>query len=500
VTTISTIATVRAHSEHISDSLDTGESVSGPLSQVFMVAGIGIFVFIMLSAIWLIRREKLDIENPESYGDKINSFSMNARLYILHIQGMSLTFGVRSIIYNIYLLYIFREGVRFFGYDFNALEFIGVLLATGSIITGIMAPFNGIIVDKLGKKWSFIIGDFIGACMILVVVIFQEPIIVMVAQITRSAVMSIHGIAEGPFIYEQSTDKERVHLFSVSSGMSTLASMSGNLLGGLVPFVIAIAVFSTPIVNGLDSVYVLQVGLFVSVLLWWLSLVPAFFMKEDPALKEAANQFSVSARVSFKNVTNWKTIGVFVISSTFIGFGAGLFVQFFSVFFLIFFDASPAEIAIIFALGSLFIAIGNFVSPILAERYGKVKMIVITRLIGSLFLFFIPLTSILVIGGVLYLFRALFFIATQPTEAALAMETVNDAERTTLEALRMGGSSIFSAIGYFWGGFLLGSGNFILPFFVAGGLYLLSVLIFWAYFRNELNLDVQKMPAKAIKV
>ena len=155
-----------AHSEHIADSLDTGESVSGPLTRVFTFVGIGIFFLIVLSAIWLIRRERIETDNPVTYGEKINSFSMNARLYILHIQGMSLTFGVRSIIYNIYLLFIFREGVFLLGFEFNALEFIGVLLAIGSIITGIMAPFNGIVVDKLGKKWSFIMGDFIGACMI----------------------------------------------------------------------------------------------------------------------------------------------------------------------------------------------------------------------------------------------------------------------------------------------------------------------------------------------
>ena len=122
-------------------------------------------------------------------------------------------------------------------------------------------------------------------------------------------------------------------------------------------------------------------------------------------------------------------------------------------------------------------------------------MIVSTRLLGAIFLFFIPLTNILFLGAIFYLFRALFFNSTQPTEAALAMETVNDAERTTLEALRMGGASIFSAIGYFWGGYLLGSGNFILPFFVAGGLYILSVLIFWIYFKNDEHLVLNEEPA-----
>jgi len=487
------LSLVSGHEEDFGSSLDTGDSFSGPLSKIFVIGGMLIFILIMISAIWLLRREKSDNPNPQSYGEKINSFGANARLFILHIQGMSLTYGVRTILYNIFLLYVFASGVHFLGFDLNALTFIGVLLAIGSIISGLMSPFNGIIVDKLGKKWSFISGDFIGAMMILVVVIFQQPAIVIAAQILRSAVMSVHSIAEGPFIYEQSTAKERVHLFSVSSGMSTLATMSGNLVGGVVPLALSLLIYHATLVTGGQTIFVLQIGLLVSVVFWLISLIPAFFLKEDPALKEKAEEFSVSAKMSFKHVTNWKTIWIFVISATFIGFGAGMFVQFFAVFFLLFYNASPAEISIIIALGSLAIAIGNLASPVLAERFGKVNMIVSTRFIGSLFLFLIPISPVLGLAGVFYLFRALFFNSTQPTESALAMEAVNDAERTTLEALRMGGSSIFSAVGYFIGGYLMGLGNYILPFFLAGGLYLLSVLIFWAYFRNEENLKQKEL-------
>jgi len=494
---ISKATTVSAHEEPLIRRLDTASSINGPLYTIFIASGVFIFVLIILSAIWLIRRDLQEIDNPETYGEKINSFGLNARLYILHIQGMSLTYGVRSIIYNIYLLYVFAEGVHLFGWDLNPILFIGILMAMGSIISGLMSPFNGIVVDKLGKKWSFIMGDFFGAMMILTVVLFPITTVVIFAQIFRSAVMSIHGIAEGPFIYEQSTSKERVHLFSVSSGMSTLASMSGNLIAGVVPLGIALLLFGSTTVFGQDSVFVLQIALIVSVLLWLISLIPALYLREDPEVKARSNQHSVSARMSFKNVTHWRTIMVFVFSAALIGLGAGMFVQFFQIFFLEVFSASPSEIAIIFAVGSLFIAIGNFVSPILAERFGKVNMIVITRLIGTAFIFLLPYSPSLFIAGVYYLFRSMFFNSTQPTESALAMETVNDAERTSMEAFRMAASSIFSAIGYLVGGYFMGIADFTTPFLLAGTAYFLASLIFWLYFRDESSLTLpQEQPVE----
>lgn len=463
--------------------LDTG-SEFGPLSGLFVIAGFLIFLGIIFSAFWLLRRDRVDLEDPKSYMDKLNLFSRNARLYILHIQGMSLTYGVRTILYNIYLLFIFREGVHFFGWDFDPIYFIGLLLAAGSLVTGVMSPFNGIVVDWLGKKWSFVLGDFIGSLTILMVVLFQDPFFVGSMQILRSAVMSIHGIAEGPFIYEQSTAKERVHLFSVSSGFSTLASMSGNLAGGVVPLAISVFLYGTAIVEGTASILVLQVGLLVSVFLWWLSLVPAFPMKEDPELKDRGRTHSVKARLSFRNVSNWGTILVFTLNSVFIGTGAGLFVSYFSLFFLLKYGADTGSMSMIFAIGSLSVAIGNFLTPILSERLGKVNYLVSTRYLSIIFILLLPLSPSLLVAGVFYVLRIALMAGSFPTESALAMETVNDSERTTMEALRIGGSSIFSAFGFLAGGYFMAVEDFLTPFVIAGVMYFVATTLFWLYFRN----------------
>jgi MFS family permease len=488
-----------AHSD--AGTLQLGEANS-LVDQLLVLFGIVIFFFIIALSIWLIYSKKREISDPKTYLEKIHSFNRNSRLYILHIQGMSLTYGVRTILFNLYLLFLFQSGITFMGVQFDTLIFIGIVLAIGSLVSGIVSPFSGIIVDYIGKKWSFISGDFIGAITILLAILFPNPIIIIILQIVRSAVMSIHSIAEGPFIYEQSTSRERVHLFSVSSGMSTLASMSGNLIGGFVPLVFAFMLYNSVAVSGAETIFIIQIGLFVSVLLWLGSLIPALFMKEEVKNVSKEQGFSISARMSFKNVKNWPTVSVFVLNSVFVGLGAGLFVSFFSVFFLLHYSATTMEIAVIFALGALFIALGNFVSPLLSEKYGKVNAIVFTRLVGIPFMILLPLGPIIgnafiltpiVLGGMFYLIRGFSHNATAPTEDALAMEVVDDAERTTMEALREAGASFFSAIGFFFGGFMMSINDFVTPFILASVLYLVAVFIFWAYFKNNRSLLSEKV-------
>ena len=257
-----------------------GEEAPSLIDQLFVLMGVLIFgVIIVLGIILLIKKPKPN-DDPKNYMEKVNLFGRNARLYILHIQGMSLTYGVRTVLFNIYLYFIFADGITIFGQVFTSLAFIGTILAIGSLVAGLVSPFAGIIVDRIGKKWSFIMGDFIGALTILVVIFFVNPFIILFMQIIRSAVMSVHSIAEGPFIYDQSSPVERVHLFSVASGMNTLASMSGNLIGGMVPVLFAFIIYHSINLPTQSVILVIQIGLLVSVALWLGSLIPALYLRE----------------------------------------------------------------------------------------------------------------------------------------------------------------------------------------------------------------------------
>ena len=76
---------VTGHSEHVGEdgALDTGSSLSS-LTYIFVAVGAVFFLLIMLSAVWLIKKDRVENDDPQTYMEKVNTFSRNARLYILH--------------------------------------------------------------------------------------------------------------------------------------------------------------------------------------------------------------------------------------------------------------------------------------------------------------------------------------------------------------------------------------------------------------------------------
>ncbi len=60
------------------------------------------------------------------------------------------------------------------------------------------------------------------------------PVLIMM-NITLGLGQSLSGVTMGPFLLENSTDKERVYLFSFSSGLQTGSAFVGNWIGGYLP-------------------------------------------------------------------------------------------------------------------------------------------------------------------------------------------------------------------------------------------------------------------------
>src|SRR6476620_4290029 len=163
-----------------------------------------------------------------SYWQKIRHFSRNANLYLLHVIGMDTIYGTWGVVFNLYLLAI--------GFD---AAFIGTrLLITG--ITGAIASIPaGIISDRIGRKASFILGDGMGAVVALVNIMTLNPTILLLTPVISGIFGNLHGVSEPAFMAENSKRAERVHLFSVASGLRTTAAMVGALL--IVPFPLMLA-------------------------------------------------------------------------------------------------------------------------------------------------------------------------------------------------------------------------------------------------------------------
>src|SRR5919201_2270315 len=157
------------------------------------------------------------------YAAAARSFSRNARLFIVHVIGMDTVHGTSLVLVNLYFLAV---GL--------SIEFIGLRLLLGGIAGAIFSVPAGIISDRIGRKWSFIIGDGVGAALYVITIFSTDQTILIVTGVLAAIAGTLHGVSEPAFMAENSEPRERVHLFSVAAGLRPPSAVVGRPPRGVV--------------------------------------------------------------------------------------------------------------------------------------------------------------------------------------------------------------------------------------------------------------------------
>ncbi len=93
----------------------------------------------------------------------------------------------------------------------------------------------GYLADRLGRKLSLILGSLTVVVSVVVMALAPSIVVLIVMNITLGLGQSLSGVTMGSFLLENSTDMERVYLFSFSSGLQTGSTFVGNWIGGYLP-------------------------------------------------------------------------------------------------------------------------------------------------------------------------------------------------------------------------------------------------------------------------
>lgn len=401
------------------------------------------------------------------YGLAVRSFSRNARLFIVHVIGMDTVHGTSLVLVNLYFLAV---GL--------SIEFIGLRLLLGGIAGAIFSVPAGIVSDRIGRKWSFIIGDGVGAALYLVTIFSVDQGVLLATGVLAAMFGTLHGVSEPAFMAENSESRERVHLFAVSDGLRTLSAMVGGLLGGFVPLLAATLA---------DKVTLYRASIFLGIAIWALSLIPALMLRgHDRPLERGAS----GLRDLFAGVRHPGRVLRLVAVGGMVALGFGFVGPLFNVFFSEGLHARTQDIGMTFASGSLFLALAALAAPFLAARMTKVQAIVGTRLIAVPFILLIgfspnlaTVTTVLTIAGLAYVVRIVLANAAGPIAEAFSMEILDPGERGTMVGLRSTAQQILSGLGAFAGARLMAGGDYVTPFVVMAGLYGASSVLFWIWFR-----------------
>ena len=394
-----------------------------------------------------------------NYLRSVRAFSRNARLYLAGTVLFGLMFGLQYLFFNLYILKL--------GYD---QEFVGLLASVPALVTAISALPIGLFLPRIGYKRSLLLGTILQIVALLGWAFLVSKTTLILASAFSGLGSSLIWISSSPFMVASSTPKERTHLFSVQFGLNTLAGVVASLIGGILPRVFA-CLFHLP----LEGTSVYRGILLIAMGLTSLSLLPLAAIRGHGRVVPTAKGREGMGKYR-------PIVGKLILTQITVSLGAGLLMPFVNVFYKLRFEIPDHLLGSLFAASSLSMGLAVLIVPLLAERVGKVRTVVLTQALSLPFLFLMGFSSIFSLSAAGYLVRTALMNMSAPVFSAFAMGVVPERLRPLTSSLLVLAWNVGWAVSAFTSGRLQVKVGFAPIFFITASLYLLSCCLIYRFF------------------
>ena len=396
------------------------------------------------------------------YSSQIRAFKPNARFYLLNVILTGAVMGVFRLIFNFYVLSLgFNEAL------------LGNLITTSSFVALIAALPLGYLADIIGRKGSLVLSGALLSISILTMALWKSEASFYSMNVLSGIAQSLAGVTMSPFLMENSSEKERTYLFSFGQGLQMTMASVGNWIGGYLPTWMGNAknVIATSSTAYGDSIFIIGIGAA-------LAIIPLVFLT-SPKLEH--NQRAIFAPFQYA-AQNPMLLTKLVLPMLLTSLGAGLVMPFMNVFFREVHHQPDPVIGTLFAWGSLAMGIGLLIAPPLAERAGKIQLVVITQALSIPFLILLGFSPIFWVGAATYYIRLALMNMSSPVYQTFIMEHVEPSARATVASLTSMAWNFGWAFSPTISGWLQVRYGFGPPFIGTIILYTISVAMYWAFF------------------
>ncbi|NWF65578.1 MAG: MFS transporter [Chloroflexi bacterium] len=409
------------------------------------------------------------------YSSHVREFKPNARMYLLNVIITGAVMGVFRLIFNFYVLSL--------GFDESVL---GNLITTSSFVALIAALPMGYLADIIGRKSSLVLSGGLLAFSIIAMALWQTEASFYVMNIVSGLAQSLAGVTMSPFLMENSDEKERTYLFSFGQGLTMTMASVGNWIGGYLPSWLGPmqGVSATSSSAYGNSILIAGVGAALAV-------IPLFFIQTPTVTRR---QRAVFAPFQYA-ARNPGLLTKFILPMLLTSLGAGLIMPFMNVFFRMVHNQPDPVIGTLFAWGSLAMGIGLLIAPPLAERTGKIQLVVITQAISIPFLILLGFSPIFWAAAASYYIRLALMNMSSPVYQAFVMEHVETSGRATVASLTSMAWNFGWAFSPTISGWLQVKYGFGPAFMGTITLYTISVLMYWAFFWRKTIKPAQSLAA-----
>jgi MFS family permease len=165
--------------------------------------------------------------------------------------------------------------------------------------------------------------------------------------------------------------------------------------------------------------------------------------------------------------------------------GAGLLMPFMNLFYRTVHHQSDLRIGSLFGWGALAVGIGSLLAPPLAERWGKIRVIVISQALSIPFLILLGFTPWFWLSAIAYLIRNLLMNMGAPVYDTFVMEHIKPEARATVASLISMSWNFGWALGPTVSGWLQVRHGFDPVFLGTITTYTIAILLYWRFFWHE---------------
>ncbi len=395
-----------------------------------------------------------------TYREHVAAFTRNARLYLTGSIMLGIVMGIFQLLFNFYVLSL--------GYNQEVLGTLVSFRSATSLIGAIPAALLG---NKIGKRNAFITGNLLLGLAIAMILLFPGIALFRAMNALIGMAQTLSAVGMGPFLMENSSDYERTYLFSVASGINMTAISIGEWVGGYLPtwFGGLLSVANTTTQAYSATLALICIGSALSV-------IPFLFISNKYI---ASSNRSVFKLDYFKH--NPKGLSRLILPLLITSIGAGMIMPFMNVFFRTVHGQGDAAIGTIFAWGALAMGFGLLAAPALAERFGKIQVVVISQALSIPFLVILGFSPLLIPVIVAYYVRATLMNMSSPVYSTYVMEKVPGESRAMVASLSSMSFNFGWALSPMLSGWLQIRSGFSGPFLITIATYSLAVLMYYLW-------------------
>ncbi|WNR43316.1 MFS transporter [Paenibacillus roseipurpureus] len=340
---------------------------------------------------------------------QLQGYSRNIKLFFWFNFVWNMGISMFGLVYNLY--------VRSLGYEQTT---VGHMVGMTSLAAAIILIPAGIMNDRFGPKRVISFGLIFTIAALIARSLIEVEHGMLIAAFLGGMALAVVSATILPFMANNSSPQQRVHLFSLNMALVMLANVIGIALGGV------LCDFFQYVI-GFGEIHSLRYTLLLGIAIAALGVIPmSLFEKSEQEAAPTNRRESVNWKVTWReNRTSIQVIAIFCLLGLLSSLGGGMIVPYLNVYFEDRFEASKSAIGIVVALGQAATGVAFLIGPMIAKRFGEVKSVVYLQLSSIPFLLITALSANFYLSSGGYLFRQALMNAANPFYNSIKMSYVH---------------------------------------------------------------------------